>query len=39
MKFSGKQTNQQNILKNNQTEYFFLTKTFFDNIRPIEKKL
>ena len=37
MKFRGKQTNQQNVLKNRQTKCFFVTKTFFDNIRPIGK--
>ena len=28
---------KQNVLENRQTECFFLTKIFFDNIRPIEK--
>ena len=38
-KFRGKQTNSKKILENRQSGCFFLTKIFFGNIRPIEKKL
>ena len=34
----NRQTNKI-VLQNRQTECFFLTKTFFDNIRQIEKKV
>ena len=38
-KFCGKQTNSNFFLENRQSECFCLTKIFFGNIRPIEKKL